>query len=213
MVLCFTAMGTLLAQNEKLHQGKIDIHVGFGPAYSFFVKYEQSPDQVPPGFIGLYNKKSIGILTNIGIDIKLNPKNRIELAYARQIHVGKKNFKGMANGASINVIDFKLRHTNNFFELNYFRSISSENNISLLGGVYLIYPEQQEIDIFGNAITVDERNYKNAYLVDAGVTLGIRYLKPFSGRFSLGLESKVYYTVSLASFETISLTPILSYNF
>lgn len=192
---------------------KLFLGIGYGAAYSFFVHYEQPPDQVPPGFLAFYNKNRIGSISSLNLGYCISPKNCLAITYSRQMHVGRKNFAANVAGARLFMIDFKLRHTNNFFELSYSRSLSKKGDFWASVGVYVLNPEQQEIDLFGNKITIEERNDKNSNLQEGGFVGGIKWRGKLSEHFFGGFEAKVYFTASIGTFETISITPILSYCF
>ncbi|MBK8567746.1 MAG: hypothetical protein IPN76_31620 [Saprospiraceae bacterium] len=213
LLFIFASTAYSLHSQQSTNQGRLTLNVKYGLAYSFFVEYEQAPEDVPPGFIAFYNKKRIGNIGGIGLSYSFNEQNGIGVYYERQVHVGRKSFNGMASGANLSIKDFKLRHTNNFFGLDYHRNLFSSNELSFNVGVYLLFPEQQEISLFDNFIDIGERNNKNSNLMEGGVTLGFKYLKDLPGNFRLGVETKAFYTASLVEFETISVTPVLAYDF
>lgn len=213
IIILISCSSSLLLAQKQTENSNLSLSIGYGPAYSFFVKYEQPPEDVPPGFLDFYDKNRIGSFLTFGVHWLFNSKNNLELHYSKQVHVGKKNFDGMILNIPVNIKDFKLRHTNHFFEFNYSRSIFSKDSWILIGG-YLLYPEQQEIAIFPNGfVEIEERNHKNSNLQEGGLMAGMRYNKAISGNFQLGIELKAYFTASAGYFETISLTPTLSYSF
>jgi hypothetical protein len=209
----FVMSATLLFSQHDTQKGRLTLSVKYGLAYSFFVEYEQAPEDVPPGFIAFYNKKRIGNIGGVGLSYKFNEQNSIGISYERQVHLGRKSFSGMVNGAILSITDFKLRHTNNFFGLDYRRNLFSNNKLSFSIGAYLLFPEQQEISLLDNFIEIGERNNKNSNLMEGGISAGLKFSKNLPGNFNIGLEAKAYYTASLVEFETISITPTLAYDF
>lgn len=202
-----------LSAQEKKGLQRFSIEVGFGAAYSFFVKYEQPLNEVPSGFISFYDKNRLGNIGAFELKYHFNKKNLMGLAYTRQNHFGKKNFVQQSEGSQIVIRDFKIRHTNNFFELYYGRKVFNKGNFFLLAGVYVLNPEQQEISIFNNMIEIEERNSANAHLQEGGLMMGLKYQTTVSGNFSVGIESKIYFTASTGELETLSIVPKLSYGF
>ena len=75
--------------------------------------------------------------------------------------------------------------------------------------------QQQEIGIenFANQILIKERKYKNSKLEEGGVFAGIHFQKKVDTKFELGLKLRAYYLISISTFEALTLTPTLTYNF
>lgn len=204
---------------------RFSVSINYGPAYNFFVDYGRPVNKedgyfIPPvdvfGGFELYQKNSIGTIGGVNLSYIFNKKNEIALGYTRELHYGK--FKGtitLDNGTPVFVEDIKLRHLNEFFELNYKRALNHKLNWYISVGFYVLNPSQAEIEInpILNYIEIEERNDKNSNLQEGGFSLGLEYYFYQSGKFYLGVSSKLYFTASTGEFETFAITPLLQYRF
>lgn len=219
IIICFTS--TMFAQDKS---SRFSVSTHYGMAYNFFVDYDREINKendifIPPtdifGRYELIQKNKVGTIGGVQVSYTFNKRNSLSIGYTRELHVGK--FRGefiLDNGTIIDVEDIKLRHLNEFFELNYKRAIGN-NNWYLTVGIYVLNPSQAEIDFnpVSNYISIEERNNDNSNLQEGGFSLGTEYLFYTSGNFDLGLNSKIYFTASTGEFETFTFTPILKYNF
>ena len=49
--------------------------------------------------------------------------------------------------------------------------------------------------------------------MEGGTFLGFGFSRKIDTKFELGIKSRVYYLISVSSFELVTLTPTLSYTF
>jgi len=97
--------------------------------------------------------------------------------------------------------------------LEFFYKRNFKKNFSAFLGFFLQYPHQQELEISGNSLFLEERNNKNSNLSEAGFFLGADYYFFKSGNFELGVQSKLFHTTSTGEFEAFSFSPKLRYLF
>ena len=205
-------------------QHTFELNVNYGVAGNFQLDYEQPQSEVPGGFVSFYNKNFLGSIG--GIEFQWNIKDSkasIGVSYDRESHIGEKNYSQLiGNDTYLEIIDFKLRHINEMYSVFYKRRLSEK--LLLTGGAFFVNPKMQEIEYFTNAfinstqtiatlVSIQERNGSNSNLVDAGLFIGAEYYFYKSGKFQVGIQSRLFHTTSLGSFETITLTPKLRYTF
>ena len=222
ILIALVITSSIYSQENK---SRFSISAHYGPAYNFFVDYDREINKedgyfIPPvdvlGGLELIQKNRMGTIGGIQISYAFNKKNSISIGYTRELHIGK--FRGdviLDNGTPVFVRDISLRHLNEFFELNYKRTVGKSGNWFLSAGIYVLNPSQSEITIYPqqNFIDIRERNNKNSNLQEGGFSIGSEYYFYKSGKFQLGLNSKLYFTASTGEFETFTFTPILKYNF
>lgn len=190
-----------------------DLEIHYGPQYFYWAKYEQDPSEVPAGYLSWFNKDRIG--TVFGTELNWNlkkgkSKSTIGLFYERQMNVGKHTDRFYAGSTPVIIKDFKLRDINNYFGIQY--KFKLNDKFKLIFGFYQVNESRQEIDYFGS-LNIKERNAKNSGLQDGGICFGAEYYFYNSGRFSFGIKSKLFWTLSLGSVDMINITPSLKYNF
>lgn len=195
--------------------GKFSVEIQYGLNGNFFVRdYDELGG--PDNKTFLYKKNFLGTISGISIRYLINTKNAIFVGYDRSSNLGTKNFEGPLNGAYVFVRDFNLRHIDNFFQLGYayLRKIGSIEG-ALESGVVILTDARQTVKVenFENTIRLEELNYKNVNSIEGGAFLGFGFSRKIDTRFDLGLRSRVYYLISTASLEAITLTPFLSYTF
>ena len=132
--------------------------------------------------------------------------------YARSINSRIINFTPV--NIPINIKDFTIMHTNNFYQLLFEQRLgSSKHQFNLSTELFYLRMSQQEIvaSIFG--LGLEERNFKNSRLEEGGAFLGIQYQAKIDNHFYLGIRSRVYYVITANYFEAVTLTPTLTYEF
>ena len=140
----------------------------------------------------------------------------IGLAYSRSINKGTKTFQGSIDRVLVLVEDFQLRHVNSFYQAYYERSFSQRIPFfKFHAGIIYARMNQQELvfENWDNLISIQERNFKNSYLEEAGVFGGIQYSKLIDSKFELGIKLRAYYLATANTFEAITITPTLLYRF
>lgn len=209
LILFLGVSSFCFAQNKNF-----DIEIHYGLQYFHGAKYEQDPSEVPAGFLSWYDKNQIGSVFGSELNWNLKKgksKSSIGAFYERQFNVGKQNAQFYTDqGTLILIRDFKLRDINNYFGLHYKYKVSEK--MKLLIGAYFVNESRQEISYFAS-LDIDERNVHNSNLQDGGLCFGVEYYFYNSGSFSLGIKSKLFWTISIGSIDMINLTPSLKYNF
>lgn len=207
------------------NKGQLSIEANYGVSYNFFVK---SYDEVySPGgneHLYLYHKNSIG--TSGGFEVKygISQKARLIGGYARTVNTKRRSGGAAGSGFVVYIDDFNLRHVNNLYTIGYERPLlRSNNSIWFDVGVLYLAAQQQEITIdevpneAGDGslveVYVQDRNKKNSGMEEAGVFAGFSFARPIGERFSLGIKTRGYFLVSTGTFEAITLTPSLRYDF
>lgn len=214
--IAFSIITILLSLNvysQKL--SRFSIEANYGLNGNFFVR---SYDEVGGPFnkTYLYKKKFLGTIGGLDIKYALNKRSSIAIAYSRSINKGTKNFNGFVDNVQIIVEDFQLRHINNFYQACYERDFFKESpSFKYHVGIVYARMNQQEIMIenWDNRVVIQERNFKNSYLEEAGIFAGFQYSKKIDTKFELGIKVRGYYLISANTFEAITLTPTLSYRF
>jgi len=202
------------AQKKKFWK-HLNVEINYGLNVNFFVR---SYDELsgPAGSIYLLKKNLLGTITGADLKFTLNKMSGIGLAYSRSINKGTKFFQGNINGVEILVEDFQLRHVNGFYQAYYERNFSQKIPfLKFHAGILYARMSQQELvfDNWDNRISVQERNFKNSYLEEAGVFGGIEYSKLIDTKFEIGIKVRAYYLATANTFEAITLTPTLQYLF
>ena len=194
---------------------KFSLEINYGLNGNFFVR---SYDELggPANKTYYYKKDFIGSIAGLNFQYKINGKNAVFMGYERSINIGKKNDAQRINGVDVFIDDFKLRHLSNIFSLGYDYMIQAKkSNYKIETGLTIITDAQQTLGLenWDNMVSIEERNYKNSNLMEGGTFLGFGFSRKIDSKFELGIKSRVYYLISVSSFELITLTPTLSYTF
>lgn len=163
-----------------------------------------------------YKKNFIGTIQGAEIHYQLGSNASLSIGYSRSTNIGKVNYSGDMNGTDIYINDFRIRHNNDFFLFSYDRNFKKDNfRFRYQVGAVFVTMKQQEISIenFASQVVFDERNTKNSGLMEAGFFMGLQYQQKIDNNFKVGVRLRGYYLVSVQTFEAITLTPILLYNF
>ena len=202
------ASGIFICLISYGQKSKFSLEVNYGISGNFFVRsYDEM--NAPGPHTSFYNKNFIGSIGGIELKYKLNNKSSLGIAYSRSVNSRTINY----SAPYILIRDFKISHTDIFDQVYYERVfIEKIPGFKSELGLFYLRMNQQEVDI-SNAVTFDERNYKNSKLEEGGAFLGFQYSKKIDTKFELGIKSRVYYLISTATFEAMALTPTLVYNF
>lgn len=194
---------------------RLSAEINYGLNGNFFVRsYNETGG--PANKTYLYKKNFVGTIGGVQLSYRLNSVSSLSLGYSRSTNKGQKSFHDVLNGVDIMITDFNIRHNNDFFQLAYERSFSKKHpSWKYHAGVVLVSMQQQEISVenYASQVLVNERNAQNAGLQEAGVFAGIHFSKKIDTRLEAGLKARVYYLISVQSFEAITLTPTLTYHF
>lgn len=196
-------------------QSKFSLQVNYGVNGNFFVRsYDESSRNSNSVF--LLKKNFIGPASGIELNYKISRKSSLGIGYARTVNSGKKNYYVSDNQLNVLINDFKVRNIDNFYFIQYSRSIiKNAPNFKAHLGMVIMTDSKQEI-IIDNAnkiVEVDERTYSNSNSIEAGVLGGLEYSKHIDTKFELGLKTRIYYLISVGSLETFTITPVLTYHF
>lgn len=194
---------------------KFSVEINYGLNGNFFVR-DYNEMGGPDNKVYFYKKNFIGSIAGINLQYILSRTSAVFVEYNRSINMGKKNYGGTINGTEIFIEDFKLRHVNNIYLLGYAYNIKDiKRGFKMEGGLMLIYDAKQLIQIegFDDLVRIKESNFKNANAVEGGVFLGAGFTKKIDTKFDLGIKARVYYLISTATLEAISISPTLTYRF
>jgi hypothetical protein len=201
----------LFAQKDS----RVTLEINYGLNGNFFVSDEGYGRQGGPSTTKFYQKNFIGSIKGIEVKYSFTKKARLGFGFANSINNKEINYSGRFIGAGIR--DWKITHTNNFYQLFYERDFDKQKrNFKYHAGLFYLRSNQQEIDIEdvpNGGIGFEERNFKNSNLEEGGVFLGFHYSKKIDTKFELGIKSRIYYLLSTSSLEAITLTPTLTYHF
>ncbi len=210
LIACFVVFA-VKAQTS----GKFSLEINYGLNSNFFVgSYNEVGG--PQNKTFLYNKDLLGTVSGLELKYHLNNHSSLFAAYSRSVNKGEKNYSGNINGVDVFIIDFNIRHHNDFYQVGYERTFKKTLPfLTYHFGLVYARMQQQEIGIenFANLILIDERNSKNSNLEEGGVFAGVHFQKKVDTKFELGLKLRAYYLISVSTFEALTLTPTLTYNF
>ena len=194
---------------------KFSIQINYGLNGNFFVR-DYNETGGPDNKVYFYEKDFIGSIAGVNLQYNISRASSVFVEYNRSINVGKKNYGGTINGTDVFINDFKLRHINNIYQLGYgYKIKDSKIGFRVESGLMLIYDAKQLIQIegFDDLVRIKESNFKNANAVEGGVFLGAGFTKKIDTKFDLGIKARVYYLISTATLEAISISPTLTYRF
>ena len=190
-------------------QKKFSLEVNYGANGNFFVS--DNTEYAPWPLKTFLKKNFIGTIGGIEGRYVLNSKSSIGLGFSKSHNQKKINYY---NGYNASMRDFNITHTNYFYALDYERSLSKKiKNLTMQLGIYYLRMKQQELTFSPSGILAEERNYDNSNLEEGGVLWGLHYFKKIDSKFDFGVKTRVYYLISTASLEAITITPTLRYNF
>lgn len=202
---------TLFSQKRS----KVAIEVNYGLNGNFFVSNIDYGRPGGPSDTKFYQKNFIGSIKGIEIKYSFTKKSRLGFGFANSINKKEINYSGRFIGVGIR--DWKITHTNNFYQLFYERDFDKQKrNFKYHAGLFYLRSNQQEIDIADNpngGVGFEQRNFENSNLEEGGLFLGFHYSKKIDTKFELGIKSRIYYLLSTSSLEAITLTPTLTYHF
>lgn len=205
----FLILITFRVDAQKVNRFSLRANYGLQGNF-FFNGYEELGRPDGTAFL---KKNFIGSIGGLDLSYRLTKLASINVGYSKSINSKRINYFTRINGVDIYISDFEIKHENRFYQLWYQRSLSKKNNhFNFELGVYYVRTQQQEISI-GNYVAFEQRNFKNSYLEEGGFSAGLHYKVKIDTHFDLGVQSRIYYTVSADELELISLAPTLSYRF
>ena len=214
LILFFLSVCLSYGIKAQLYK-KISAEINYGIGLNYFV-IDYNEGGVNSSEINLLKKNKLGSITGFDIKYHLNKKNKIIAGFSKSINKGVKSLYKRINNVDIIIKDFKISHTNNYFQLGLEKRISSNKNIfDGQVGLFIINSEQQEISLdgFSDIVIFKERNFKNSNLQEGGIFGGIKFERKIDSKFYIGFKSNIYFLLSTGTLEAISFTPTLSYHF
>lgn len=199
----------LFAQKKN----KFSFEINYGLNGNFFVRsYEE---QAPPFPVTEISKKNfIGMLGGIELKYKVTKRASWGFGFAKSSNQKAINYTSNVNGVVLSIKDFDIKHVNHFYQLFYEREIIKKiPALKSQIGLFYLRPQQQEVSISRNGFLFEQRNFKNSYLEEGGIFVGLHYSKKIDTKFELGVKSRVYYLISTNSIEAVTFTPTLTYLF
>lgn len=207
------AIFLMAPSSAQTNSGKFNFEINYGLNGNFFVRsYEER--STPGVSANFYNKNFVGTIGGVELIFNAGKKSKIGLGYSHSINSRVINFSNASAAQRIDLIDFSIRHINNFYQLYYERPVLKKNeDLSFNTGIYYLRSQQQEVDVSPFGLLLEQRNFKNSRLEEAGVFAGLHYSKQIEKRFRIGIRTRLYYTVSTNQLEAITITPTLKYQF
>lgn len=199
----------LFAQKKN----KFSFEINYGLNGNFFVRsYEE---QAPPFPVTEISKKNfIGTVGGIELKYKVTKRASWGFGFAKSSNQKAINYSSNVNGVVLSIKDFDIKHVNHFYQLFYEREIIKKiPALKSQIGLFYLRPQQQEVSISRNGFLFEQRNFKNSYLEEGGIFVGLHYSKKIDTKFELGVKSRVYYLISTNSIEAVTFTPTLTYLF
>jgi hypothetical protein len=217
-ILCLLSFSTLVSFGQQPGRFKAQINYGINGNY-YANTYEYNSEY---NYLDIFDKKFVGTTGGVEVSYALTNNASIFTGYSKTTNTGTKNLRMDVGNVQFYLSDFKLRHINHFVTVGYERRFkASQPAFTYHLGATLVFQQQQEISL-GNLyygppvspyISVSERSGRKSGLNKAGLFAGFEYRRPIDKRFDLGLKVRGYYMLTNSSFETITLTPTLTYKF
>lgn len=213
-------LNTLLFHNKceaQQKQQKFSISAGYGLAGSFFVSQYVESLPFPSNNYGNFSKKNfIGSSQEFSIGYRLN-KN-YELNAGIDFQHFERRVKASDTLASVNIyIDKTLQERNYIYFANLSRVFERKKDLFHAGlGLYYIRYRSESIE-YGTGIpnfySNYEARYDNSKEEEGGAFVELAYEYKFQPRVNIGIKTQFYYTISIASAESITLFPYVKILF
>lgn len=202
-----------IAQTKEAKLPKFFLSAGYGLAGSFFVRsYDEALPFPSAEYRAFFKKKFIGVSNVLLIGMHLKKNIDIKFGYQYQRFSRRVQVEDTLSGVILS-LDHRIHHIDNIWlggiNKNYIRKKSL---LSWGGGLFYIRPQQQEVEIFANAIIDTERNQKNSRLNDGGAYGELTYEYKFQPKVNIGIKSQVYFILSGSYFNSIALFPFVTLN-
>ncbi len=183
-----------------------------GPNGNFFVRsYDEGQIQ---GGVEFLKKNFIGFVFEGEAKYALNARSWLIGGYMYSNNTRSVSTRQNSSGVNIIVENWTIRHRQNSFYLGYEREISKKlKGLNALMGLYYATYKQEEITITSGNAVFFERNLQNAGFNDAGAFVGLHFERNIDPHVKLGIQSRLYFNVTSAMFEQMTLTPTLTYTF
>lgn len=213
LVFVLLLVNSIILFSQK--KNSVALEINYGLNGNFFVSDPGYGRPGGPSNKKFYQKNFIGSIKGVEVKYCFTKKARLGFAFANSINKKEINYTG--NFIDFGITDWKISHTNNFYQLFYERDFDKQKrHFKYHAGLFYLRSNQQEVsisDIANGGVGFEERNFKNSNLEEGGVFVGFHYSKKIDTKFELGIKSRVYYLISTGTFEAVTLTPTLTYNF
>lgn len=191
-------------QTANTQKRLFDLSAGFGSAGSFFVRsYSENEVSSQTSFL---KKNFLGKTWHIELSRPLGSRFEIAAGYSFQEFKKKAQYKD-----NLVQLDHTIHHINHIGDISARRKFDRRRHMVMAGlGIYYIRPVQEEITISrSGAVLIQDRNYKNSNLEEAGALAEGTYEYKFESRVHLGIRCRFFYTVSAGEAESIALYPYI----
>ncbi len=207
IIIFFALFITNAFSQENTISKKFSFTAGYGMAGSFFVRsYDEGQGPTSAAF---YKKNFIGSNLSFGVGYNTGIRSEISLRYTRQQFARWVHYNN-----NYVVLNTAIRHINNMYDFIYSRKFKQKNNDWKYGiGIYYIRPQQQEIDVYPNAIVVEERNQKYNRLNELGAVGEISYEYQFQPRVLIGTRIQYYHNITAGYAESVTFYPYIKIVF
>ena len=191
------------------------ISINYGFCGNFFVT-QLNETNGPASKNYFYKKDFVGSTAGFDIGLRIKKNTYLSFGFNKSINYGEKSYSGTLNSAQVFIKSFRLSHIDKFYSLGIAKHIKKNKKTVIveLGG-QLLLDKQQDIIIENgnNSIEIAETNFKDYNAIEAGVYLGVGVLFKIDTKFDIGIKSRINYIVSAPTLESITLTPMLKFNF
>lgn len=206
----------LKSKSQQVKQ-KFSIAAGYGLAGSFGVSQYVESLPFPSNNYGKFSKKNfIGSSQQFSIGYRFN-KN-YELNAGIDFQHFKRRVKASDTLASVVIyIDKTLQERNYIYFANLSRVFERKKDLLHAGlGLYYIRYQSESIE-YGTGIpnfySNYEARYDNSKEEEGGAFVELAYEYKFQPKVNIGIKTQFYYTISLASAESITLLPYVKILF
>ena len=211
LILIFFSL-TGLCQKTK----RFSFEINSGLNGNFFVNDYEEFNGNPNSQTYFFDKNFVGTVYGLQLSYQFKNLSSLFIAFAQSTNMRKANYWRNVQGVDVAIRDFRLRYIDQFYQIGFEKAFSEKMpNFKFNVGLVLCGTQEQTVRIenWDYYMIMDERNYRNSGLSEGGVFGGISIKKKIDTKFELGLKAKVFYLASVSTFEAITLTPTLNYNF
>lgn len=194
---------------------KFSLEPQFGINYNFFVRgYEEGAS--PFYSTSFFKKKAIGSTGGANFLFNASKHSSIGIGYVRTANTRMINYQG--SFINLGIINWRIYHVNNIYQAFYrYQTQKKRHSYYTNAGLFYVRPLQQEVEIsdnqFRRGVLFEERAYKRYRLEEGGAFMGLGYKYQLAKNVGIGVQSNLYFTISTNSFELLSLTPTVSFEF
>jgi len=161
-------------------------------------------------------KNRVGTALSYDLTYSLRPDFAVGIGFTHTSNWGR-YYISVINGNMVTVLDHvRLRNINRFYYV-FVHAIPyklKKWKPDLEAGIYLLDPHYAEVIVKWDYFESRIRSGFNEYhLATWGIWFGCHYRLVFSPKFSLGIQSRIFWSAGRTRFENITFTPYLKYLF